>query len=200
MGRRRRRSHRTGGGLCARGARFNEAHVVEHVAALGAGRLPVGEIEELAEAFLDSDHAVPLADRTGRTLAQCSTVDHLLLERRVLDLLDDLSITPVDAVEPGLVEQAIASEAPGLGTDQANAVRALCGPGPAIRSVIAPAGFGKTTTVHAAATAAAAAGHPVVGLAATNQAAGELRQTGIEAMTIARFTLDGARQRGGRPR
>ena len=51
----------------------------------------------------------------------------------------------------------------------------FCGSGPAIRTVIAPAGFGKTTTVHAAAVAAAAAGHPVVGLAATNQAAGELR-------------------------
>ena len=72
-------------------------------------------------------------------------------------------------------------------------MRALCGAGPALRTVIAPAGFGKTTTVHAAATAASHAGHPVVGLAATNQAAGELRQAGIEAMTIARFALDGAR-------
>jgi hypothetical protein len=180
-------------GLCARRARFNEAHVIERVAALGAGRLPVEVIEDLAETFLESDHAVRLADRIGRTLAQYSTVDHLLLERRVLDLLDDLSITPVDAIEPGLVERAIASEAPGLGIDQADAVRALCRPGPAIRCVIAPAGFGKTTTVHAASTAAAAAGHPVVGLAATNQAAGELRQAGIDAMTIARFALDGAR-------
>jgi hypothetical protein len=45
--------------------------------------------------------------------------------------------------------------------------------------------------VHAAAVAATQAGHPVVGLAATNQAAGELRQAGIPAMTIARFALDG---------
>jgi ATP-dependent exoDNAse (exonuclease V) alpha subunit len=71
-------------------------------------------------------------------------------------------------------------------------VRALYAPGPAIRSVIAPAGFGKTTAVHAAAAAASAAGHPVIGLAATNQAAGELRQAGIATMTIARFALDGA--------
>ena len=91
------------------------------------------------------------------------------------------------------MEQAVAAEAPGLGADQADAVRALCASGPALRTVIAPAGFGKTTTVHAAATAASAAGHPVVGLAATNQAAGELRHAGIDAMTIARFTLDGAR-------
>ncbi len=38
-----------------------------------------------------------------------------------------------------------------------------------------------------------ASGRPVIGLAATNQAAGELRQAGIDAMTIARFALDGAR-------
>src|SRR5437660_824100 len=82
--------------------------------------------------------------------------------------------------------------APAPGVDQAAAVRILCAPGPAIRSLIAPAGFGKTTTVHAATGAASTAGHLVIGLAATNQAAGELRQAGIPAMTIARFALGGA--------
>ncbi|HEV8625200.1 MAG TPA: relaxase domain-containing protein, partial [Acidimicrobiia bacterium] len=53
-------------GLCARRARFNEAQVVERVAAFGAGRLTVEEIEDFARAFLDSDHAVMLVDRTGR--------------------------------------------------------------------------------------------------------------------------------------
>jgi hypothetical protein len=177
-----------GEGLCARRARFNEAHVVEHIAAVGAGRLTVEAIEDLAEAFIDSEHTVPLADRTGRTSPQYSTVNHLLLEQRVLDLLDGLSARRVDGVDPRLVAQAVGADAPGLGDDQAAAVRVLCGAGPAIRTVIAPAGFGKTTTVHAA----AAAGHPVVGLAATNQAAAELRQAGIEATTIARFTIDGA--------
>jgi conjugative relaxase-like TrwC/TraI family protein len=180
-------------GLCARRARFNEAHVVEHIAALGAGRLTVEAIEDLAEAFIDSEHTVALADRTGRTSPQYSTVSHLLLEERVLDLVGDLCATPVEAIPPARIEQAIAAEAPGLGADQADAVRALGAAGPAIRTVIAPAGFGKTTTVHAAAAAASAAGHPILGLAATNQAAGELRQAGIDAMTIARFALDGAR-------
>ena len=180
-------------GLCARRSRFNQAHVVEHIAAAGAGRLPVEAIEDLAEMFIESEHTVPLIDRTGRTSAQYSTVNHLLLEERVLDLVGDLCATPVEAIPPSLVEDAIAAEAPGLGADQGGAVHALCAAGPAIRTVIAPAGFGKTTTVHAAATAACAAGHPVIGLAATNQAAGELRQVGIETMTIARFALDGAR-------
>jgi conjugative relaxase-like TrwC/TraI family protein len=180
-------------GLCARRARFPEAHVVEHIAALGAGRLTADAIEDLAAAFIGSDHAVPLAERSERTSAQYSTVDHLLLERQVLDLLDDQSTRRIGAIEVERVEQAITADAPGLGADQAAAVRALCGAGPAIRTVIAPAGFGKTTTVHAAATAAGGAGRPVVGLAATNQAAGELRQAGLNAQTITRFALDGAR-------
>jgi hypothetical protein len=179
-------------GLCARRARFNEAHVAEQVAALGAGRLTVGAIEDFGDLFLESDQAVLLVDRTGRSSPQYSTFDHLLPEGRVLELLDDLSITPVDGIDSAIVERAIAAEKPGLGFDQAGAVRTLCAPGPAIRSVIAPAGFGKTTTVHAAAIAARSAGHPVIGLAATNQAAGELRQAGIPATTIARFALDGA--------
>ncbi|MEW6473973.1 MAG: MobF family relaxase [Actinomycetota bacterium] len=89
-------------GLCARRARFNEAQVVERVAAFGAGRLTVDAIEDYARAFLESEQAVLLADRTGRTSPQYSTVDHLLLERRVLDLLDELSRATVDPVPPPL--------------------------------------------------------------------------------------------------
>jgi hypothetical protein len=87
------------------------------------------------------------------------------------------------------VASAITAE-PRLGPDQADAVRALCGPGPALRSLISPAGFGKTTAVHAGAVAAAAAGRPVLGVATTNQAVGELRAVGIEAVTIARLGID----------
>jgi len=57
-------------GLCAHRARFNHAHVVEHIAALGAGRLTVEDIEDLAEGFIGSEHTVQLAGRTGRTSPQ----------------------------------------------------------------------------------------------------------------------------------
>ncbi|HEY3238229.1 MAG TPA: AAA family ATPase, partial [Acidimicrobiia bacterium] len=179
-------------GLCAHRARFGEAHVVERVAALGAGRLDVDGIEDLAGAFVDSDDAVLLVDRTGRRSPEYSTMDHLQLEGRVLGYLDHLTDSQVAGIDETVVGAAIATEEPGLGADQAEAVRALCAPGPAIRSLIAPAGFGKTTTIHAAALAAARAGYDVVGLAATHQAAGQLRQAGVPAMTIARFALDGA--------
>ncbi|HLF40040.1 MAG TPA: MobF family relaxase, partial [Acidimicrobiia bacterium] len=113
-------------GLCGHRPRFRAAHVVEQVAALGAGRLHVEAIEELAEAFLGSDDAVLLADRTGRRSAEYSTLDHLALEQRVLDHLGDLTVFPVDGVDPALVEEAITAEEPGLGADQAEAVRMLC--------------------------------------------------------------------------
>jgi conjugative relaxase-like TrwC/TraI family protein len=180
-------------GLCSHRARFKEAHVVEHVAAIGGGRLDVASMERLATAFLDSDEAVLLVDRTGRRSPEYSTVDHLLTEDAVLYHLDRLIARRFDGIDERIVEQAIAAEAPGLGADQAAAVRAMCSAGPALCSLISPAGFGKTTAVHAAAVAATHAGLPVVGLAATNQAAGELRHAGISAMTIARFSLDGAR-------
>ncbi|HZQ79889.1 MAG TPA: MobF family relaxase [Acidimicrobiia bacterium] len=179
-------------GLCAHRARFREAHVVEQVAALGGGRLDVAAVEQLATAFLGSEEAVLLVDRTGRRSPEYSTVDHLLTEDAVLYHLDRLISRRVDGIDETVVERAIAAEAPGLGADQAAAVRALCSGGEALCSLISPAGFGKTTTVHAAVVAAGHAGLPVVGLAATNQAVDELRHAGIPAMTIARFTLDGA--------
>jgi hypothetical protein len=180
-------------GVCARRARFKEAHVVEQVAAFGSGRLDVSAVERLASEFLDSDEAVLLVDRTGRRSPEYSTVDHLLTEDAVLYHLDRLTARRVVGIDRTIVERAIAAEAPGLGADQADAVRALCSAGEALRSLIAPAGFGKTTAVHAGVMAARDAGLPVVGLATTNQAAGELRHAGIPATTIARFTFDGTR-------
>jgi hypothetical protein len=91
-----------------------------------------------------------------------------------------------------LIEAVLAARGR-LGADQAEAVRGLGGPGPAVRALVAPAGHGKTTTVRAAAEAARAAGWSVVALASTNQAVAELRRVGLEASTVARFALDGCR-------
>ena len=73
----------------------------------------------------------------------------------------------------------------GLGRDQAEAVATLCGRGPALRALISPAGYGKTTTLASAAPAANSAGRDVLGLATTNQAVVELRRVGIPSFTIA---------------
>ncbi|MGH9153969.1 MAG: MobF family relaxase, partial [Acidimicrobiales bacterium] len=178
-------------GLCARSARFTEAQVVAQVAALSAGRWTTAEIAALAGDFIASEHVVRLvpADQGRRRPPEWSTVAHRTLEDAVLARLGELAARPCPALDPEAVEAAIEAEGR-LGADQAGAVRALCGPGTGLRSVVAPAGFGKTTTVHAAAAACTAAGRPVLGVATTNQAVAGLRSVGLEAATIARLRLD----------
>ena len=179
-------------GLCANDARFTEAKVVERICAATAGRWTTDQILELAEEFLASEHVVRLVPELAaarRRPPEWSTVAHRRLENTVLDHLDRLVATPADPVPTDLVEAAVCAEGR-LGSDQAEAVRALCAGGAALRSLIAPAGFGKTTTVHAAAAACTAAGRPVLGVATTNQAVAGLRAVGLVAMTIARLRIE----------
>ena len=179
-------------GLCANDARFTEAKVVERICAATAGRWTTEQILELAEDFLASEHVVRLVPELAaarRRPPEWSTVAHRRLENTVLAHLDRLVATPAAPVPTDLVEAAVCAEGR-LGSDQAEAVRALCAGGTALRSLIAPAGFGKTTAVHAAAVACTAAGRPVLGVATTNQAVAGLRAVGLEAMTIARLRIE----------
>jgi conjugative relaxase-like TrwC/TraI family protein len=185
-------------GLCAHDARFGEAQVMEAVAAWGAGRLSVVEIEALTNRFLHSDRVVRLhkQDSSGRAPGQWSTVGHRRLEDRVLHHLGVVQQRHVVAIDPAMVGATVASAAR-LGDDQAAAVDTLCAAGPALRALISPAGYGKTTTVATAVEAARRAGRPVLAVSTTNQAVDQLRQVGIPAMTVARFALDGGElQRG----
>lgn len=178
-------------GLCENDSRFGQAHVIERVAALGAGRLTVAEIETLARDFLASEHVVRLSAEPAeavRTPPRWTTAAHLALEQRVLSRIETLIDRPVIGMPAGTVERAIAADR--LAADQADAVRALCADGPALRSLIAPAGFGKTTAVHAAAMAAADSGRPVLGVATTNRAVAVLVDVGIPAVTIARLAME----------
>ena len=99
----------------------------------------------------------------------------------------ELSATPAAPIAPNIVEAAIAAEPKRLGRDQAAAVGVLCGDGPAVRALTAPAGYGKTTAVHAAATASRSAGRPVVAVAPTHKAVAELRANDLDAHTVARL-------------
>ncbi len=177
-------------GLCAHGSRFGEAQVIEAVAAWGAGRLSVADIETLSRSFLASDRVVRLVNRdsTGRAPGQWSTVAHRRLEDRVLDHLAVLQARQVAPLDQAAVTAALA-RARRLGDDQAAAVAMLAGPGAGLRALIAPAGYGKTTTLAAAVDAARRAGRPVLAVSTTNQAVGQLRQVGIPATTVARFAL-----------
>ncbi len=181
-------------GLCARRSRFGEAHVVEAVASLGGGRLEAAGILARTREFLASPHAMRLietdpADGARSRPRQWSTAAHLALEAHVLGRLGQLAALPAAGAHLASVEQALAAEG-NLGADQAEAVRVLSAAGAAVRVLAAPAGFGKTTAVHAAAAAQVAAGRPVLGLATTNKAVAELRDVGIDAVTLARFRID----------
>jgi hypothetical protein len=62
--------------------------------------------------------------------------------------------------------------------------------GAGMRCVLAPAGYGKTTMLHTAAQAATGEGRPVVAVATTAKAVGELQGAGLDARTIARLRID----------
>jgi conjugative relaxase-like TrwC/TraI family protein len=180
-------------GVCDHDSRFGEAQVIEHVAAMGAGAWSAADVQVIARRFLDSDLVVRLVDRdrSGRAEPKWSTVIHRRIEDRVLDQLAVLSARRLGGlpVSTETIER--------LGPDQADAVRALCGQGPALRSLIAPAGHGKTTTLAAAAAVMADKGVPVVAMASTNQAVEQLRAAGLSATTIARFALAAANSNRG---
>jgi conjugative relaxase-like TrwC/TraI family protein len=177
-------------GLCAHAPRFGEHDVVEHVAALSAGRLSVADIVRVSARFLGSDQVarlVPARSVSGWEPARWSTAAHRALEDDTLGLLDVLQgrpAAPIPTVASGL------SGASDLGPDQCQAVGVLCGEGGAVRVVLAPAGYGKTAMVHAAARAAGADGRLVVAVSTTAKAVAELAGAGLPASTIARLRLE----------
>ncbi|HSS08722.1 MAG TPA: MobF family relaxase [Acidimicrobiales bacterium] len=179
-------------GLCATDSRFGEAQVIARIAALGSGQLTGEQIEKVARLFLRSDRVVRLIDRdpSGRMTPRWSTLAHRRVEDRVLANLSTLRHRRGIALDPTAIERVV-NERSHLGDDQRNAVAVLGAAGPAVRAVIAPAGYGKTTMLQAAADAAGCSGRPVVALSSTNQAVAELRRAGLDAVTVARFALDG---------
>jgi hypothetical protein len=180
-------------GLCATRARFTEAHVVEAVAAMGTGHWDPTHITALAREFLASEDGVRLIDRqveAGRQrLPRFSTRQHIALEQHVTDGLTRLKAKLVDGSVPGAVEDAIEGKRR-LGDDQAEAVRALCAPGSALRVMLAPPGHGKTTTVKTAACVQHLNSRDVLAVATTHQAVAELRNAGLHATTLARLRID----------
>ncbi len=174
-------------GLCAHTPRFAEPDVIEHVAGVSAGRLTLEEIEAVTARFLASDHVVrlvPVRSASGWEPARWSTAAQRALEDETLALLDELQ------ERPGAPIRVTPLSACGLGGDQQDAVDVLCGVGGSVRTVLAPAGYGKTAMIHAAASAAVADGRPVMAVATTAKAVAELTEAGLPALTIARLRLD----------
>jgi hypothetical protein len=179
-------------GLCSRSARFTKADVLEHICAVSGGRLSTEEIVAIADRFVASGLAVrmtPEVEAGGRKPPMWSTAAHRALEDRTLALIDILAARPATRLGEPVVEAALAG-APGLGDDQVTAVGVLAGEGGSLRAVLSPAGYGKTTMLHAAAMAAAADRRPVVVVSTTAKAVAELAGAGLDARTIARLRID----------
>ena len=179
-------------GLCAHSARFAEHDVIEHVAALAAGRLSTAEITDTAQRFLASDLVVRLTPSTsasGWEPARWSTVAQRSLEDDTLIVLDRLTARPGAPIPEAIVAAQFA-ESGFLGADQRGAVSTLCGSGGSVRAVLAPAGYGKTAMAHAAAGCATVDGRNMFAVATTAKAVAELDAAGLQAATIARFRHD----------
>jgi conjugative relaxase-like TrwC/TraI family protein len=173
-------------GLCARGSRFGEAQVTAAIAAVGGGTFDLEHVEEITREFLSSEHVVrlvPPPELAGLRPRQWSLISHRRQEDVVLEALDALAKRIDQGVELSAVRETI--DRLDLGEDQLQAVLALCREGPALRALISPAGYGKTTALAAASSVTRAAGRPVIGLSTTHQAVSELRRAGIDAFTIA---------------
>ena len=178
-------------GLCAGDSRFGEAHVVERVAAISAGRLTTEEIVAVSERFLASGLVVRLAPsaerRRPRRMVHRRTPR---VEDRLLAGIHALAATPRAAGRCSVSSTGRSQPNPnGWVPIRPTRCTSLCGEGGALRALIAPAGFGKTTALHAAASAQLDAGRHVVALAPTHQAVAELRAAGLDAQTIARFLI-----------
>jgi conjugative relaxase-like TrwC/TraI family protein len=187
------------GALQAAGARravFSRADVAGQVAAqlpttgLSAAEV-VAHIEQLTDAALGLDAAIPIGQQTIGVTARASdaryaTVQVLNAEARILNLAargrrGGYGQVPHTALMP-------VGRDGELDPSQYRAVLQLAGGGDFVSVLTAPAGAGKTSTLGAASRAWQDAGYRVVGLAPSARAAAELgAATGGPADTLAKW-------------
>lgn len=186
-------------GVTERTAVFDRRDVIQAVAEWANDRATADDILAIADDFLDSHHAIPLAvcERApGRReaanpwpafaggLTRYSTPGMLRAERTVLDSFE----TGLDrglAVVPSTLIDAAIDRRPSIGDDQAAMVRAICSSGDQFQCVLGPAGSGKTFALDAAREAWQQAGYDVIGTADQGTAAENLgRGAGVRSETL----------------
>jgi conjugative relaxase-like TrwC/TraI family protein len=193
-------------GLTARASTFTRREALQAWAEQHPQGAPVARVEALADTWLASELVVKvdgdavarsrsgvIATRAGTRVAEVderySTPGMLETERRLVDASDERRATGAGVADPGAVETALAAR-PFLADEQAAMVRALTGSGDGVQVVLAKAGAGKTTALDAAREAWQRSGIGVQGTALGSMAAKELRDSGVQACTIARLLLD----------
>ncbi len=189
-------------GVTERSAMFDRRDVVQAVAAWANDRVSADAVLDLADEFLASQQAVPLAIRQQRAdtdvtrvngtrgvpvvgnLTRYSTPAMLRAERDVLEAFRAGLDRGAGIVPEDLIDAAIARR-PSLGDDQVAMVRAICSTGDQFQCVLGPAGSGKTFALDAARDAWQEAGYSVIGAADLGSAAEALgRGAGIRSETL----------------
>jgi ATP-dependent exoDNAse (exonuclease V) alpha subunit len=191
-------------GLTAHAASFGRREVLQAIAA----RLPAGgtidQIVELTDAFLVSEHVIPLAAPTGlrtsdvlrradgRVVAvhvdeqRWTTPEMLATERAVITTALDREHDGVGIARRDHIEAAL-SERPSLSDEQVCMVCQVTASGAGVDAVEGVAGSGKTYALAAARDAWHASGHQVIGCALAARAAAQLEQdTAIPSVTLDR--------------
>lgn len=176
-------------------------------------RLPQGAdvpvAESLADEFLDSERAVPLATDVrglthgdvirradGRVIAATSeerrhsTPELLAVEKRLIESALGRREDQAAVVDGGTVAAAL-ERRPTLAAEQAEMVRRLTRDGDGVQVVTGKAGTGKTFALDAAREAWEADGYRVIGAAVARRAAHELQDgAGIESTSVAALLHD----------
>jgi len=170
---------------------------------------PATEVERLADDFMASERAVPLATDVrgltstdvirradGRVVAATaeerphSTPELLALERALIDGAvarqpETLAVVGADSVDAALQGR------PTLSDEQADMIRRLTTDGSGVAVVVGKAGTGKTFALDAARDAWQGEGYRVVGAALARRAARELQDgSGIDSTSVAALLLD----------
>ena len=177
-------------GLVAGRSVFDRADILEHVSSPAVrGQLNESELRRVVERV--EAGAVSLPATVHEPLGAFTTREQEQLEHEAVAFAVALADEATVGVQPVLVDQELETEKGVTGRllapEQADAVRALCGPAGWVQ-LVGVAGSGKTSVCRPAGRALERAGYDVVGVslsqAATDVLAGE---TGIPAWNLADF-------------
>jgi conjugative relaxase-like TrwC/TraI family protein len=154
-----------------------------------ADELPEGaELSSLswvADYLLGGERVIALGRPANPSLPAYFTTPRIFeLEQGFMAIARDGQDAGAAKVSPEVTDAVLARH-PYLGADQAEMVRRLTEGGERIVPVAARPGAGKTTALAAAREAWEAEGHPVIGVATTRTASGELADIGVPATSIA---------------
>ena len=186
-------------GLTARRSAFNRAQVLEAI----CDRLPGGgriiDIVALGDAFLASDHVIPIGPPqpdTGETersavadtgVERWTTPEMVATEHRLLDLAEATQRAQAGRTQPATLATALAQR-PTLEAEQEAMVRQICESGAGVDVIEGIAGSGKTFALAAARDAWTASGYRVRGACLAARAARRLEEgSGIPSTTLDRL-------------